>query len=65
MMNLVLNGHCKDVKRKDKHESLRKKILEPVANKTDEFSLTVDRKVSNCSDLPAVGARYQFLLEKA
>ena len=53
-----------DVERKDKPESTRNKILELFANKTDEFSLTVPRRVSNCSDLPAVEARYHIACQR-
>ena len=53
-----------DAERKDKPESTRNKILELFANKTDEFSLTVPRRVSNCSDLPAVEARYHIACQR-
>ena len=47
-----------DLKRKDKPESTRDKILKFIHNKTDKRSLVIKRRVSSCSDLPAVDARY-------
>ena len=53
-----------DVKREDNPESTKDKILELVANKSDELSLTVHRRVTSCSDLPAVDARYHIKCRK-
>ena len=52
------------VKRKDKPESTKNKILELAANETDEFSLSVHRSLSNCLDLPAVELRYHIACQK-
>ena len=49
-----------DLKRKDKPENTRDKILELIHSKTDERSLAIKRRVSSCSDLPAVDARYHI-----
>ena len=47
-----------DIIRKDKHESTRDKILELIGDKTDDNSLAIKCRVSSCSDLPAIEARY-------
>ena len=47
-----------DLKHKDKPKSTRDKILKLIHSKTDERSLAIKRRVSSCSDLPAVDARY-------
>lgn len=53
-----------DDKRKDKTESTRNKTSDLVADKTEQFSLTVQRRVSSCSDLLAVGARHYIACRK-
>lgn len=53
-----------DDKRKDKTESARNKSLDLAADKTEQFSLTVQRGVSNCSDLLFVGARHYIACRK-
>lgn len=53
-----------DDKRKDKTESTRNKTSDLVADKIEQFSLTVQRRVSSCSDLLAVGARHYIACRK-
>ena len=53
-----------DVKRKDKPESTRDKILELIGSKFDEQSLEIKSRLLNCADLPAVEARYHHVCRK-
>ena len=53
-----------DIKRKDKRESTRCKIMVIIGDRTDEQSVTIMRRLSTCSDLPAVEARYHISCRK-
>ena len=61
---LTSNCEKKKVKRKEKSENTRNKILELVADKIDKLSLTVRRRLINCSGLPTVEARYRIACQK-